>query len=60
MENSKYEYVLVQKLPIAEKGETFTLVNGYYINENETIALRSTNITGKIIKKIKHDRTQLC
>lgn len=54
MEN-KGNYVLVQELPIAPKGETFNLVNGYYVNKDESIVLRSTNLTGKIIKKIKND-----
>lgn len=50
------EYVLVQDLPIAKKGEKFTLVNGYYVNKDETILLKSTNTTGKIIKKVNDEK----
>jgi hypothetical protein len=55
MENNP-TYVLVQDLPIAPKGAEFTLVDGSYINAKETIMLRSTNKTGKIIKKKANDR----
>ena len=39
-------------LGIAAAGERFMLDNGYYVNETDTIIIRSTNETGKYFKKI--------
>lgn len=50
------KYILVKDLPIAKKGEIFTLVNDFYVNLDETILLRSTDYTGKIIKKDNEQR----
>ena len=53
----EYIYELVSDtLPIAKVGELFALDAGYYVNRDESIFLRSTNFTGKIIKKTKNDR----
>lgn len=46
-----YNYEAVCDTPIFKKGERFTLDSGFYTNKAETIILRSTNLTGKIIKK---------
>jgi len=52
-----YIYELVtDTLPIAKVGELFALDSGYYVNKDESIILRSTNFTGKIIKKISNGR----
>lgn len=50
------EYVLVVDLPIAKKGTNFKLLCGFYTNSDESIVLRSTNYTGKIIKKTNENR----
>ena len=55
----EYVYELVTNtLPIAKMGELFALDSGYYVNKDESIFLRSTNFTGRIIKKVKNDRTR--
>lgn len=49
-----YIYELVTNdLPLAKEGELFALDAGYYVNKDESILIKSTNFTGKIIKKLK-------
>jgi hypothetical protein len=37
---------------IANMCDKFTLENGYYVNENETVIIQSTNETGKFFRKV--------
>jgi hypothetical protein len=46
-----YNYEAVCDTLIFKKGERFALDSGFYTNKSETVVLRSTNFTGKIIKK---------
>ena len=47
-----YDRRLVRDVPgIADTSTKFKLENGFYINEDETIICRSTDITGKFFKK---------
>ena len=39
---------------IATNNDRFTLENGYYVNEDETVIIESTNETGKYFTKIKN------
>jgi Icc-related predicted phosphoesterase len=51
-----YDYVVVAgDLTILPKGELLALDNGYYINKDESILIKSTSYTGRIIKKKKDD-----
>jgi hypothetical protein len=53
MKENKYHTVI--DLPIMKKGEVLTREGAYYTNEDESVVLRSTNYTGKIIKKTKDE-----
>jgi len=48
-----FDYEAIRDTPIFKAGELFALDNGYYTNKAETVVLRSTNETGKILKKKK-------
>jgi len=48
----EFEYVVITDLsPVLPKGELLALDNGYYVNKDESVVIKSTNYTGKIIKK---------
>lgn len=48
-----FNRVLKNAVPgIASTEERFTLENGYYVNQAETIIIQSTNATGKFFKKL--------
>lgn len=47
-----YDYVVVaDDLEILKRGEKMAKDNDYYVNEDESVILKSTNFTGRIIKK---------
>lgn len=50
--NSNYNRVVKENLgTLLKKGDRFTLENGYYVNEDETIIFKSTDKTGKLFTK---------
>ena len=51
--NKVYDRALKKDVAgIATTFDRFTLENGYYVNENETIICKSTNETGKFFRKL--------
>ena len=53
-ESLEFNYVVVaEDLEILEVGEKMAKDNDCYVNADESVILKSTNFTGKIIKKIK-------
>ena len=47
---AKVRVLVVDCSPIAEKNSVFYLQDGYYISEDESVIIKSTNITGKYFK----------
>ncbi len=55
-EQNKYDRILTTTVPgIAEAGTLFKLEGGFYLNEDETLLLRSNDVTGRYFKKIRTD-----
>lgn len=52
-ETRVYDYIAIKASPLFERGELFCLDNGYYVNDSESVIIKSCNITGKFIRKIK-------
>jgi hypothetical protein len=49
----KFEYVTIKDLfPLLKKGEKLCLENGFYFNKDESVVIKSSNETGKFIRKL--------
>ncbi len=52
-----FNYVVVaEDLEILEAGEKLAKDNDHYVNQDESVILKSTNFTGRIIKRIQDDK----
>lgn len=51
-----YDRVLKESVPgIATTDDKFILDNGFYVTEDESVFIKSTNETGKFFTKIKYE-----
>lgn len=53
-EDEQIYEVVSDNVPFAPRGTKLFLIDSFYVNKEETIAIKSTNFTGRIIKKIKN------